>query len=103
MKHNYIYTNKTHSQKAVMSFVFGMLALATILLALYFAFLAGGAARPRDAAAGLLSFVFSLIGMALGIMARLEEDKYYVFAYAGMFCSFAVLAGDVGIFLLGIL
>lgn len=103
MKHKraYIYTNKTHSPKGIMSAVFGLFAFVTIVLALYFTFRAKGTASPRYGAAGLLSLIFALIGMILGIMARLEEDKYYLFAYIGLLCNFLVLAGDVGLLALG--
>lgn len=105
MKHKrtYIYTNKTHSQKGIMSAVFGLLAFVTIVLALYLTFQAGGTASPRYGAAGLLSLIYALTGMTLGVMARLEEDKYYLFAYIGMLCNFLVLAGDIALLLLGLL
>lgn len=100
-KKSYIYTSKTHSQKAVMSTVFGVLGLVTILLALYLTFMAKGVASPRYGVAGLLSFLFALTGMILGIMARIEEDKYYLFAYIGLVCNFLTLAGDIGLLVLG--
>ncbi|MBQ8592285.1 MAG: hypothetical protein IJ485_06030 [Lachnospiraceae bacterium] len=100
---SYIYTNKTHSQKSLMSTVFGILGLVTIILALHFTFLAKGVASARYGIAGLLSCIFALTGMILGVMARMEEDKYYLFAYIGMTCNFLVLAGDVALLLLGIL
>ena len=86
-----------------MSTVFGALGGVTIVLALHLTFLAKGVASPRYGVAGLLSFIFALVGMILSIMARLEEDKYYLFAYIGMVCNFLVLAGDIALLLLGIL
>ena len=103
VRKSYIYTSKTHSQKAVMSTVFGLLGLITIVLALHFTFQAKGVASLRYGVAGLLSFVFSLTGMILGVLARLEEDKYYLFAYIGIICNFFVLAGDIALLVMGLL
>lgn len=104
MKHKraYIYTNKSHSPKGVMSTVFGALAFVTIALALYFTFRADGAASQRYAAAGILSLIFALTGMILGIMARMEEDRYYLFAYIGLLCNFLVFSLDAWLFALGL-
>ena len=46
-KNGYIFTNKEHPQRGIMSTVLGIVSAVSIILALYFTFQNGGVAQPR--------------------------------------------------------
>lgn len=84
IKKNYIFTNKRYSEKSVMSTILGLISLGALIAAVYFTFQAGGQAAVGYGVTGLLSAVFSLTGLVLGIMSRMEKDKFYLFSYIGI-------------------
>lgn len=104
-KGGFIFTNRNHPMKAVMATVLGILAWVTVILALYLAYRDGAALAVRFGVAGLLSFLFGVSGIVLGIMSRLEKDKYYLFSYLGIglnaaylcLIAFVLYAGVYGI------
>lgn len=91
-KKNYIFTNKEHPTKGIMSTILGALSAASIALALYLTFQNGGSALPRYGAAALLSALFALAGLTLGIVSKFEPDRYYFFSYLGIAINSLVLA-----------
>lgn len=92
-KKNYIFTNKEHPQKGIMSTVLGIVSAASIVLALYFTFSDGGSAQPRYGAAALFAVLFAAAGLTLGIMSKMEPDKYYLFSYLGIVINSLVMIG----------
>lgn len=93
IKKNYIFTNKRYSEKSIMSTILGLISLGAILAAVYFSFAAGGEAMVGYGVTALLAAIFSIVGMVLGIMSRLEKDRFYFFSYVGIVTNFlAVLS-----------
>jgi len=84
IKKNYIFTNKRYSEKSIMSTILGLISLGAILAAVYLTFTAGGEAMVGYGVTALLSTVFSIVGLVLGIMSRMEKDKFYFFSYVGI-------------------
>ena len=74
----YIYTNKKHSQKAIMSVILGIISLGSVILALYLTSRAGGEAENGYGVTGLLATLFSFVGLILGILT-VRENVYYRF------------------------
>ena len=62
----YIFTNKVHSQKGIMSTILGLLSLITLGTAVYFSYLHKGEPSVRYATAALLASVFMVTGLILG-------------------------------------
>ena len=91
-KSGYIFTNKSHPEKAVMSSVLGLLSLIAIFAAIYFSFQNDGETAYQYGTVGLLSFLFSVTGMVLGVLSKFEKDKFYIFSYLGMVLNFLALA-----------
>lgn len=83
-KKNYIFTNRKHPEKGIMSTILGTIALGSLMLAVYFTYQNQGNALPRYGAVGLLSTLFGLAGMTLGIMSCMERDRYHVFSWTGI-------------------
>lgn len=93
IKKNYIFTNKRYSEKSIMSTILGLISLGAIFAAVYFTFLAGGEAMVGYGVTALLSAVFSIVGLVLGVLSRMEKDKFYLFSYIGIVTNFlAVLS-----------
>ena len=47
-------------------------------------------------------WIFSAAGLVLGIMAKLEEDKFYLFAWIGIVLNTLTLLGIGGIVAVGV-
>ena len=58
---------------------------------LYFTFQEGGIARPRYGFSMLIAVLFSATGLVLGILSRMEPDKFYFFSYLGLAINLMVL------------
>lgn len=86
MKHkaNYIFTNKKHSKRGIMSTILGIISMISIIAAIYITFLQKGVAAFNYGIAVLLSALFALAGLWLGVRARMEKDRFYIFAYVGI-------------------
>ncbi len=88
----FIFTNKKHTEKGIMSTILGVLAAITLGLAVYFSYSTGGDATSRDAAAALLAVVFMTIGLTLGIWSTSEKDKYKLFTLLGIVANVLAFA-----------
>lgn len=95
MKHksNYIFTNKKHPKRGIMSTILGMISIISIVLSIYLTFTQRGEAAFNYGIAVVWSLIFSFVGIGLGIAARTEKDRFYLFAYIGILLNFAALAG----------
>lgn len=92
-KKNYMFTNKSHPQRGIMSAILGILSDGAIGLAVFSAFKAGGETSMRLASGVLLALIFAITGLTLGIMSRLEKDRFYFFPNAGILLnSIAIIA-----------
>ena len=91
----YIFTNKVHSQKGIMSTILGLLSLITLGTAVYFSYLHKGEPSVRLATAALLASVFMVIGLVLGVFSVKEQEKFWLFRILGIVMnvlSFIVLS-----------
>lgn len=94
-KSNYIFTNKKKSEKAILSIILGSISLISLFLAIYLTYQLRGEAKLNYGVATILSTLFSIGGMWLGIKARMERDRFHLFAYLGIAFNGIVL-GTVG-------
>lgn len=80
----FIFTNKKHTERGIMSTILGVLAGATLGTAVYFSYESGGNASAKDASAALLAAVFMTVGLVLGIWSATEKDKFKLFTLLGI-------------------
>lgn len=73
--------------------MFGAVSLVSLITAVYLAYRNQGEAFVRYGVAGILCLIFSVAGLVLGIMARLEQDRFYLFAWIGIVLNILTLAG----------
>ena len=67
--------------------------MASLIAAVYLKFQTQGIAPVKSGVVGLLCLIFSGTGLTLGILARMEEDKFYLFAWVGIVLNLLTLAG----------
>ena len=66
-KKNYIFTNKKHSDKAIMSTILGIISLVSLGIVTYLSYSRGGVMHGGYGVTGVLATIYSLIGLILGI------------------------------------
>ena len=80
----YIFTNKKHPEKGIMSFILGILSLGTYIMAVYLSYQGKGVSSARYGAAGVLASVFMTVGLILRIMSLREKETFKLFPVLGM-------------------
>ena len=88
---NYIFTNKTFSQKAIMSVILGVIGIASIIVAVVFTYSNGGIATLEYGGVVLLSLLYGFGGLILAILSKKEPDKYYFLSYLGMVLNAVII------------
>ena len=83
MRRHYIFTDKRESKKGILSAVLGAMSLISVFLTVYFTWQ-------------------NHAGLVIGIMAKLEEDKFYLFAWIGIVLNALTLLGIGGIVAVGV-
>ena len=90
-KRNFIFTNKKHTQRGIMSTILGTISLVSLFVAVYQTYVAKGQAGFNMGLVGFLAMVFALIGIGLGYLGKMEQDRYGLFAYLGLILNVLVL------------
>ena len=75
-KKGYMFTNKSHSDRGKASAALGIISFVSVCLAIYISYSEEGAMNPKLGAAVVFALLFSLIGEVLGIMSRVEKDRF---------------------------
>lgn len=80
----FIFTNKKHTERGIMSTILGILSIITLGTAIYLSYLNGGTANARYASAALLAVIFMIIGIILGLWSSTEKEKFRLFTVIGI-------------------
>lgn len=89
----YIFTNKKHSNRAVMAVALGIISLASLGTTVFLSYRGQGVFRAKYGVIALLSAVYSLAGLALGIVTVLDKNYYRLFPVLGVVLNTVTLAG----------
>lgn len=81
---NYKFTNKKHPMRGLISSILGILSASSIILAIHLTVLRKGSALHQYGTVGLLTTIFSLVGLGFGIAATMEKDVYRFFPILGL-------------------
>ena len=92
-KKNYIFTNKKHSDKAIMSTILGVISLVSIGIVVYLSYTQGGVMHGGYGVTGLLATIYSLVGLVLGILTLRDKNLYRFFPVLGTVLNIVALAG----------
>ncbi len=83
-KKGYKFTNKKHSEKSVMSTVFGALSMISMIVLIYLSYRLRGEVPVNYGIAVMLILVFGIVGLILGVFAMQEREKFRFFAIMGL-------------------
>lgn len=100
-KRNYIFTNKKHSHRAIMSVILGSISMISMLIVVYMTYKQDGEANAGYGVTGLLATLFSIVGLLLGIITAQEKVYYRLFPWLGIVLNTLVLAGIALILYMG--
>lgn len=92
-KPNYIFTNKRHSNRAVMSTILGVISMLSLGAVIYLSSVQSGEVPPGYGVTGFLVAVFSMTGLVLGIVTAMEKDRYKLFPRLGIAFNLIALLG----------
>jgi hypothetical protein len=92
-KKNYIFTNKKHSNRAIMSTILGGISLVSLGIVTYLSYSQGGVMHGGYGVTGVLATIYSLIGLILGILTLREKDIYRIFPVLGTILNVVALGG----------
>lgn len=87
----FIFTNKKHSERAIMSVVLGVISLVSLICVVAFSSGREGGAPAGYGITGVLALLFSLIGVCLGIVTVKNKEYYRVFPIMGTVLNLVVL------------
>lgn len=96
-KKNYMFTNRRHSQKAIMSTVFGVLCTVSLVVVICLSYIRNGDVPAGYGYTGVFATVLSLVGLLLGVLAVREPDRFRLFGWLGILFNSASLGMISGI------
>ncbi|MBR1931856.1 MAG: hypothetical protein IJ833_10380 [Lachnospiraceae bacterium] len=88
---SYMFTNKKHSQKAIMSTILGMISILSLAIVIFLSYRSGGVALTGYGVTGFLATIFSIVGLGLGIAAIRDKIYYRFFPWLGFLLNLLVL------------
>jgi len=99
-KSGYIFTDKKNPRWGIMSTLLGLIAVVSVAAAIYFTYLDNGVAPMQYGMVILLSIIYAMIGMALGVRSLLEKDIFKLFPVIGIVLNvIAVIEGGIILYL----
>lgn len=102
-KEGYIFTDKKNPKQGIMSTILGLIAGISIGLAIHRTYLNQGTALMQYGVVVLLSMVYALAGLILGIRSLMEKDIFRFFPVTGIFLNVVAMAASGIILYLGVI
>lgn len=96
-KKNYMFTNRRHSEKAIMSTVFGVLCTVSLAVVIFLSYSRGGDIPAGYGFTGMFAAILSLAGLLLGVLAVREVDRFKLFGWLGILLNGISLGAVSGI------
>lgn len=96
-KKNYMFTNRRHSEKAIMSTVFGVLCTVSLLAVVVLSYSRSGDIPAGYGFTGLFATILSIVGMLLGVLSLREADRFRLFGWLGILLNGVSLGAVSGI------
>lgn len=99
----FIFTNKTNPPQSIMSTVLGVISLGAVIFTIFMSYENGGEASARYGATCLLSLIFAVVGIFLGVYGKMQKERFYLFSYIGIVLNIATVLLLSGILYAGAL
>ena len=90
-KERVIFTNHRQSKRGIMSFVLGVICVLSMIYGIVVSYKLSGAVRANFGTALFVTLVMSLVGLGLGINARMSGDKFPLLPNIGIGLNTAVI------------
>ncbi|MBQ7933725.1 MAG: hypothetical protein IJ327_02915 [Lachnospiraceae bacterium] len=90
-KRSYIFTNRKHTDQAIMSAILGIISVLATILAVVFSYRQPMEGKVGYGATCLLATLFGLIGFLLSLTQLVKKDVYRLFPVLGAILNGAVL------------
>jgi len=101
IREKYMFTDNRHPEKGIMSTILGLLSDVSLATAVILSYKNGGQALMQYAAAAFVAAIFSCLGLALGIMSRMEKDIFKLFPNLGIILNLIAVLFIIFILVLG--
>ena len=102
-KEGYIFTDKKNPRWGIMSTILGLIAGVSICMAIHKTYLNKGTALMQYGAVVLLSMVYAVVGLVLGIRSLTEKDIFRFFPVIGIFLNILTIITSGIILYLGVI
>ena len=102
-KEGYIFTDKKNPRRGIMSTILGLIAGVSICMAVHKTYLNKGTAPMQYGAVVLLSMVYAVVGLVLGIRSLMEKDIFRIFPVIGIFLNILTIITSGIILYLGVI
>lgn len=93
MRKNLVFTNKKHSNRAIMATILGIISIAALVTVVFMTYMSAGDAPAGYGVTGLFATVFSSIGLGLSIVTFQDRQYYRVFPVLGIGLNLIALGG----------
>ncbi len=90
-KRNYIFTNRKHTDAAIMSLILGMISAVSLIVAVYLSFRRQMEGLVGYGATCLLATIFALVGMVLALTQLRRKDCFRLLPVIGLLLNLAVI------------
>ena len=102
-KEGYIFTDKKNPRWGILSTILGLIAGVSICMAIHKTYLNKGTALMQYGAVVILSMVYAVIGLVLGIRSLTEKDIFRFFPVIGIFLNILTIITSGIILYLGVI
>ena len=89
---NFIFTNKKHSERAIMGTILGVISLVSMGIVIFLSYQKNGETPVSYGLTGLLATIFSMIGLILGILTLQEKEYFRLFPWLSTILNVLVLS-----------
>ena len=97
----YKFTEKTHSKRAIGSFLGGSVWLGLYIAFIYMAYKGDGGLNMYFGSVGVIAMIMSVITFGFAVTTLKEEDSFMIFPRLATFTSFLAAVGWVGTYVIG--
>lgn len=88
----YIYTNRRHSERAIMAVILGVISIVSIAIVVTLSYRSAGEVPAGYGAAGVLAAVYSVVGLVLGVVTVHDKAYFPLFPVLAIVLNLAALA-----------
>ena len=89
---NFIFTNKKHSERAIMGTILGVISLVSMGIVIFLSYQKNGETPVSYGLTGLLATIFSMIGLILGILTLQEKENFRLYPWLSTILNVLVLS-----------